>query len=81
MQINEMGMIVDNIFASWGVKTNRVSVRHSKRTIAGAIGLQLSDNTTLSGLDVVTLLGFQYPVVGGIIEINEKYIQKVVWQQ
>jgi len=76
MKIKEMEMIVSTIFSSWGIKTNLVFVRTSKRTIAGAIGLQLRDNTTLSGLDIVTLLGFQYPVVGGSIEIDEKYIEK-----
>ena len=76
MKIDEIQLIVFDIFSKLGVKTNLVSVRSTKETIAGAIGLKLHDKTTVLGIDVVTLLGFEYPVVGGIIQVNEKYLEK-----
>jgi len=69
MKINEMQNIIYEIFAILGVQTNFVFVRSTNKTVAGTIGLKSN-----SGL--VELFGFKPPAVAGIIQVNDRYLDK-----
>lgn len=69
MQINEMQNIIYEMFAIFGIQTNFVFVRSTKKSVAGTIGLK-------PNVGLVEFLGFKPQAVIGIIQVNDKYLSK-----
>lgn len=68
MNLLRMKNYVDDIFSTMRIKTNLVSVQSTRDTIASTIGVKIND--------VIFTLGFESPVVIGIIYVNEKILGK-----
>lgn len=63
-----MQYTVNQIFSQLGTRTTLVLVQKTQTRVACAIGLTLKD--------MVSLFGFEPPAAGGIVQINEKLLNK-----